>query len=378
MVDTGNAMKQSENPDDPSGRWVIEAFNAMGVQAVNVNEPDLRRLERLKQQRRLPAELRSDYLASGLDSSSSLQFPAKRYSILNLKSASGAQEVRVGILGVSSPSAAKDAIPLLSPAEALKRVIPELQGKVDLIVLMTRLQDAELASLTQAFPSIGVIINGSAVGEGRDLQRIGNAVGVESSHTGISLGVLEVEWDSAGRVTKSKNMVEPLLPMVQDSPALVEIVNKARRDSSAFQEEEARKSPPVTVPSIFAGAEVCKPCHEKAYNAWRNSHHANAIDTLVRSGAQYSQECLPCHVTGFGVDRGFVNVLRTPKLTGVQCEACHGASVDHARDPQVVHPGVGMLQRMRRTVRKEFCLRCHRPENSPRFNHEQYWPKIAH
>ena len=378
VLDTGNALRQSENLEDPSNRWVMDAFNALGVHAVNVNEPDLRRFERLKGLGRIPPELKTDYLVSGLDASSSLQFPAKRYSVFTVRAASGGGEVRIGVLGVSSPSATPGAIPFQPPAEALKRVLPEIQGRVDLIVLLTRLQDQEIAALAQAFPSVGVIINGSAAGDGREFPRVGNAVAVESSHSGIGLGILELEWDSAGRVTSSKNLMMLLPPTIPEATALLEIVDKSRRDSAAFQEQEARKSAPVTQPSIFATAEACKTCHEKAFNVWRNSRHAQAIETLVRSGTQFNKECLNCHVTGFGLDRGFVNLLRTPKLAGVQCEACHGASVDHAGSPQDAHPGVGILRRMRRTVRKEFCLRCHRPENSPNFDYDRYWPQIAH
>ncbi len=378
VVETGNALRQSDNLDDPSNRWVLEAFNALGVHAVNVTEPDLRRLERLQGLGLIPAEFRSRYVSTGLQGSSSLRFPVTPYSVFELKAPSGGAQVRIGVLGVDGPSTAAGEIPFQDPTSALRRVLPEVEKRADLIVVLTRLQDQELTALAQAFPAVDVVINGSSVSDGRELPRVGNAVVVESAHSGIGLGVLEVGWDGSGRITTSKNDMILLPSLVPDAPGLVEIVDKARRDATRSQEEEARKSAPVTAPSAFAGAGACKVCHEKAYAVWQKSRHAHAIETLARAGTQFNRDCVACHVTGFGADRGFVNMLRTPKLAGVQCEACHGESVAHARKPQTSHPGPGVLQQIRRPVKKEFCLRCHTPENSPKFQYERYWPQIAH
>jgi hypothetical protein len=134
----------------------------------------------------------------------------------------------------------------------------------------------------------------------------------------------------------------------------------------------------VTVPSVFAGSKACRECHEDDHKVWAASGHAHAVESLKRTGDEFNKKCLSCHVTGFEVDRGFVNMLRTPALGNVHCEACHGAASDHARSPQTAHPGIGGMQQFRKKVRKEFCLRCHDAENSPGFNFETYWPKIAH
>jgi hypothetical protein len=87
---------------------------------------------------------------------------------------------------------------------------------------------------------------------------------------------------------------------------------------------------------------------------------------------------LQCHVTGFGANRGFVNLIRTPGLVNVQCEACHSSALDHAKDPENIHPGLGIFQQSRRKVSESFCLRCHTAEQSPKFKFADYWPKIAH
>jgi len=119
---------------------------------------------------------------------------------------------------------------------------------------------------------------------------------------------------------------------------MVEMVNKAHAAYSAFMEKEADRVPVSTQPSIFAGADACADCHEQAYKIWKNSGHARAIKALERGANLYNDKCLPCHVTGGWVRRGFVNMRRTPELANVQCEACHDASVAHSQNPQKIHP----------------------------------------
>jgi hypothetical protein len=87
---------------------------------------------------------------------------------------------------------------------------------------------------------------------------------------------------------------------------------------------------------------------------------------------QYNQTCVVCHVTGFGVSRGYADLIRTAWLANVQCEACHGMSVKHVKSPQTEKPGLGFK------ARRDSCVRCHTPENSPSFNSEKYWAKIEH
>src|SRR5207247_950026 len=256
--------------------------------------------------------------------------------------------------------------------------LPEVDRQSDLVLLLSRFSDTELTRAAGLFPAIDVIINGSSKGEGREFPKSGDTVMVEAAHGGIALGVLELEWDEKGRIRKSANQMIPLPPMVTDDREIALIAAKAHKEATEYLEAEARKAPPVTMPSMYAGAQACKDCHEKAFKVWQKSGHARAIETLKKTSDQFNSDCLLCHVTGFGDNRGFVNVVRTPELANVQCEACHTAAKQHASKPQVYHPGSEIGINFRRPVKKEFCLRCHTTENSPRFNFDDYWKIIAH
>ena len=77
---------------------------------------------------------------------------------------------------------------------------------------------------------------------------------------------------------------------------------------------------------------------------------------------------MTCHTVGFGFETGYTDQTKTPILSDVGCENCHGVGGNHVKNPQ---PGFGQ-------VTKDNCLTCHAAENSPNFNYDVYFPKIIH
>ena len=379
VVETGNALKQSDDLDNPMNRWVVEALDALGTDAVNTTASDWKRLNRLSESGRLRGNVRTVFIASTIQSLPKGSFPVKPYLVQQLQAPDGREAVRVGILAVSPDmNDETGGAKTMSAEESIRRYLPEVDAQSDLVVLLTRGRSEELPEWARKFPGIDLIINGNSTGEGREFPMVGNTVIVESAHAGIAVGMLEVEWDAAGHVRKFKNQLVPLPPMMQESPRLLSIVEDAHKEAVAFEEEEARKSPVPSQPTVFAGPEACRPCHEKAFKVWQGSAHAHAIESLKKGGNQYSRDCVSCHVTGFDMDRGFVNVIRTPDLAKIQCEACHGISTDHVTDPLHKHPGLGVFQMNRFKVKETSCMRCHTLDRSPNFSFATYWKKIEH
>lgn len=328
---------------------------------------------------RISEEAGGSFIASMIAPEQANPFPIKPYLIQSLPLSGGDREIRVGIMGVSpAMGESGSSVTILDAREALEKYVPIVDEQSDIVVLLTRLRDPEISRLAEMFPSLDVIINGSPVGEGRTLGKMGRTIVVESSHNGISLGVLELSWDGEGNILSFQNQFIPLPPMMQESPVLAEIVDKSQLRLMEFYRRQAEESPPVAEPSIFAGAGACRECHDEAFRVWEASAHAHAVDSLSNNLNQYNPDCLPCHVTAFEVDRGFSNMLRTPELANIQCEACHSAALEHSKDPENLYPGIGILQQTGRTIRPSFCLRCHDQDNSPAFDYDLYWPKIAH
>jgi formate-dependent nitrite reductase cytochrome c552 subunit len=63
----------------------------------------------------------------------------------------------------------------------------------------------------------------------------------------------------------------------------------------------------------FVGPEGCKGCHLEAYNAWKQSKHARAMDSLSPA-QQQDVRCISCHAPH----------LKDQKISQVSCESCHG------------------------------------------------------
>jgi len=90
----------------------------------------------------------------------------------------------------------------------------------------------------------------------------------------------------------------------------------------------------------YVSASKCRACHLPESKSWEQTKMSQAFELLkpgVRAEAKkahnldpdkdYTQDeqCVQCHTTGHGAPGGFESVEKTPNLTGVQCEACHGA-----------------------------------------------------
>ncbi len=63
----------------------------------------------------------------------------------------------------------------------------------------------------------------------------------------------------------------------------------------------------------FIGPEACKGCHVEAYNAFKQSKHARALDSLS-TGQRQDARCVSCHAPN----------LQEQSVAHVTCETCHG------------------------------------------------------
>lgn len=134
----------------------------------------------------------------------------------------------------------------------------------------------------------------------------------------------------------------------------------------------------------YVGVQGCKKCHMKEWKSWSLTSMAQAFESLkpgVAAEAKLSagldpeadytadDNCVPCHVTGYGKPGGFVDFDSTPDLAGIGCEVCHGPGGTYTQDEymslrnrkykkeEVV--AVGMVD----TVSAEQCTACHNSES---------------
>jgi hypothetical protein len=108
-------------------------------------------------------------------------------------------------------------------------------------------------------------------------------------------------------------------------------------------------------------AKKCIGCHKTEFAVWETWKMAKAYDSLPAE-AKAKPECIGCHVTGAGVEGGFVSAEKTPQFLNIQCEACHGPAGDHPKNPMKVKPAGDP---------KLACANCHN-DKSPFFKKDEW------
>ncbi|MSR31267.1 MAG: hypothetical protein EXR99_07160 [Gemmataceae bacterium] len=148
---------------------------------------------------------------------------------------------------------------------------------------------------------------------------------------------------------------------------------------------------------VYVGSDKCKKCHESAFAVWKKSPHSHAYQTLVQakepSNRQFDPECIVCHTVGFGFQSGFTTLDKTPILTDVGCESCHGPASEHVKKAtderwyKVLNPWkpqpseTAKDKELRLGKIDQFCQKCHDIDNDVHWTNkgfERKWPLVAH
>ncbi|MFN7131748.1 MAG: cytochrome c family protein [Myxococcales bacterium] len=96
----------------------------------------------------------------------------------------------------------------------------------------------------------------------------------------------------------------------------------------------------------FIGPESCRTCHPAAYEQWKKTPHARAMDALTPQQKR-DPRCVSCHSPD--ESRG---------VSGVSCESCHGGGQYYypsyvMKDPELAR-AVGLVD-----PSQKMCVKCH-------------------
>lgn len=176
-----------------------------------------------------------------------------------------------------------------------------------------------------------------------------------------------VNWYAGGLI--------PLLTESSNDPEISRLLEGYKSDLTTLK---GGKGVDVTKikGAVFATYQYCSQCHQKQYEVWKKSSHAQAWDVLVKKHQEYNLECMSCHTLGYKDNRGYgtalkdiqrkvevAGIAKTFDYRAVQCENCHGARSTHPFDKKA---GI-------KKVTPPTCVACHDPQNSPNFNPTTYW-----
>jgi hypothetical protein len=159
----------------------------------------------------------------------------------------------------------------------------------------------------------------------------------------------------------------PMRRVLPRDPALATALRALDRAVGAANLRHAQPPPPAPPGrAAFVGQGACARCHERQLAQWRTTVHAHAWKTLVESGKTGDDECVSCHVTGYG-EVGGSTLGFTRNLEMVQCETCHGPGSLH-----VAKEGLEDPPAIRRQTPAATCKRCHTEKHSDTFQYEAY------
>ncbi len=105
----------------------------------------------------------------------------------------------------------------------------------------------------------------------------------------------------------------------------------------------------------------CGICHERQFLFWQANRHSKAYKTLQVQKRTNDPNCLACHTTGFGTEKGFYTFKDTPKMAGVNCQDCHRFNVREHRTKGFVPP----------KMTADVCTSCHTPVTDPKFDYKK-------
>jgi hypothetical protein len=174
-------------------------------------------------------------------------------------------------------------------------------------------------------------------------------------------------WKAPASGSYFTNSLVPVRRTLLRDPTLSASMHKLDRAIGAANLRMAE--PPVVAEpgrASYVGGEKCVSCHKPAARFWKHSVHAQAWKTLVDVGKEAHDDCVNCHVTGYG-EVGGSSLGYTHGLQDIQCEVCHGPGSIHLEKRGKESPFAGRLK-----TPESVCVHCHNEKHSDTFQYEAY------
>lgn len=318
-----------------------------------------------------------------------------RYRVVK---AGGVQVGIIAVLGEKFRQGVNNAEIVFKPAaEAIAEVLPEVREQAQLLILLSHGTVEESTALAKQFPQFDVVA--TAGGASLPPAEPGKIEGsstwlIEVGQKGMYAGVVGYYGDDLK--TRRFQRV-PIDARFKDAPNIYQ-------QQLAYQDQLKQlgltglglNAVPHPSGRQFVGSEKCGECHTKAFDVWKNTSHAHAMETLAKLDPprQFDPECISCHATGwepqryFPFESGFIDLKSTPHLAGNGCENCHGPGSQHVAAEEgtlevTEDQRLKLRELMRLSLEKadDNCRQCHDLDNSPDYvkhGFEAYWPLVEH
>jgi hypothetical protein len=372
-VEIGNDLQGFGLDKNVKNKWLWIGLNQVGIDVFNVAEDDVAELMNLGVELKKNDRLISANLLSKQNGEPLLN----PYVIKMVPIPGSEKKLRLGLLGVSArennASLSNAAYLWADPLASVAKWLPELRPQCDFLVVVACMPSRDAVQLAINNTNIDAILNGYKHQYATPLATINQSQIFYAEDEGRILGELRFTI-KRGENIKANSIDHVLTSIVSDDPEMSAFIAQAKQEIATTQNEIAKAAPPRAVAPMatatnFMTSQKCAACHARQFSLWANSKHAHALGSLQQSKKEFDSACVGCHVTGLGKPGGFIDLYKTPAMANVQCEACHGAGKEHTLKPVAIKM---------KTQGQATCLVCHTKSNSPEFQFEPYWKKIAH
>lgn len=373
LLDGGNCLFHNDNVKMlehervqvvERSKVLVESMNRMGYKAMAVGHYDLvlglDMLKELEQRAKFPF-----LCANYVDPNGELIFEPTAEVEVN--------GVKVGILGLTlatiQPHYLERRAPgtsVTDPIEAARKYVPELRKRNQVVVVLSHNKIELNRTLAEEIPGIDFIVDPYIqmgnhklwLEDNEVAERVGTSTILRTDSQGARLGIVDLDVVPAGSpftfrpteevpadqssFTFSRVSIEP--HFLEDPE--IQLMVDAFRKGTAFV--NTATLPPLPHKDQYLTSSTCQACHVDQYNFWQSTKHAHAFASLEATNDQWRQDCIGCHVLGYG--QTFIAPADAEPYKNVQCESCHGLNPEHPTDPKA-HKWP--------RIKEEACLTCH-------------------
>ncbi len=278
------------------------------------------------------------------------------------------------------------ALSISDPVSSLARAVSEVRDRVDLVVVIGRLEPGTIRRVVRAVPGIDVILSNAsgtsalirstgAPETTSDQGFVGKTLVLFEDSRNYGLESVNLLLDASNRVAAAATTHYWLFEDVPDQPKIRSMLNRfydqvGMRDSAQASVPPLFASSPARMNGVYVGAARCAACHRTEFDQWKTTQHATAYKTLLDAHRHYQPRCVVCHVVGFRTRNGYKLGDPEEPLANVQCEVCHGPGAAHVSEPRSAH--------MERTPPEATCLECHNPQHSEAFAYAEKIRLVRH
>ena len=349
VVSAGDLLGDQSEQERIKTRYMLEAHRYFNLDAILPGERELAYSEMELMQYSLPWVFSNKPLASSFHT-----FIERRLT----------PETRILIFGLLDPALVTNPGVKIPPAEdALTDVMNNAKAnKTDIVILLLHGDNAFADRFTR-HPLVDIIVRGhlDAVVDPKNTGTI-----LSTGYRGQRLGV--AGYRVKPELSLMSNKIITLPASVPDHPDLKSLYSRYNDDITKWWKKKSADLKVLKGQQNPYAVNTCKQCHQDIYRSWEKTRHARALASLLKVNKHQDPECLKCHTTGMLQKGGFISTTKTPELSNIHCEACHGPGRDHAQYP-LRNPMPNALNQ---------CKNCHTKENSPAFVLQTYLPKVLH